>query len=73
MSDTPTPSVNKVIYLVLVFFLGYIGIHKFYAGKTLAGVLYLLFCWTGIPAILALIDFIIGICKSSDANGNISF
>ncbi|MFI3242928.1 MAG: TM2 domain-containing protein [Akkermansia sp.] len=68
-----TPAVNKVIYCVLAFFLGYIGIHKFYAGKTMAGVLYLLFCWTGIPAILALIDFIVGLCKSSDEQGNITF
>ncbi len=73
MSETTAPSVNKVIYCVLAFFLGGIGIHKFYAGKTLAGILYLIFCWTGIPAILALIDFIIGLCKTSDASGNISF
>ncbi len=73
MSDTPSPAVNKVIYCVLAFFLGALGVHKFYAGKTLAGVLYLIFCWTGIPAILALIDFIVGLCKSSDAQGNISF
>ena len=64
-------TVNKVLYLVLCFFLGYIGIHKFYAGKTGAGILYLLFCWTGIPAILAVIDFIIGLLKPSDSNGDI--
>ena len=63
--------VNKVAYCLLAFFLGGIGIHKFYAGKTGAGVTMLLFCWTFIPAIIALIDFIVGLTKKSDANGNI--
>lgn len=63
--------VNKVAYCILAFFLGGIGIHKFYAGKTGAGVTMLLFCWTFIPAIIALIDFIVGLTKKSDANGNI--
>lgn len=63
--------VSKVVYCVLAFFLGGIGIHKFYAGKTGAGIAMLLLCWTGIPAIIALIDFIIGLTKKSDDNGNI--
>ena len=64
-------SVNKVIYLIITFFLGYLGFHKFYAGKILAGVLYFLFCWTGIPAILAFVDFFIALFQSSDSQGNI--
>ena len=36
-----------------------------------AGIVYLLFCWTGIPAIIAFIEFIIGLCKKADAAGNI--
>lgn len=64
-------AVNKVAYCLLAFFLGGIGIHKFYAGKTAAGILYILFCWTLIPAFIALIEFIIGLCKTSDANGMI--
>lgn len=63
--------VNKVAYCIFAFFLGGFGIHKFYAGKTGAGVTMLLFCWTFIPAIIALIDFIVGLTKKSDANGNI--
>lgn len=63
--------VSKVVYCILAFFLGAIGIHKFYAGRTGAGIVMLLFCWTGIPAFIALIDFIVGLTKKSDANGNI--
>ena len=63
--------VNKIGYCLLAFFLGGIGVHKFYAGKAGAGILYLLFCWTFIPGILAFIDFIIGLCKPADENGNI--
>lgn len=50
---------NKLTSGLFALFLGGIGVHKFYLGQTTAGVLYLLFSWTGIPAILALIDAII--------------
>lgn len=66
-----TKAVNKIAYCLLAFFLGGIGIHKFYAGKTGSGILYLLFCWTGIPWVISMIEFIVGLCKSADANGNI--
>ena len=35
-------------------------IPQFYAGKIGMGILYVLFCWTGIPALIAFIEFIIG-------------
>lgn len=66
-----TKAVNKVVYCLLAFFLGFIGIHKFYSGKTSAGILYLLFCWTFIPAFIAFIEFLVALFKKSDANGNI--
>ncbi len=66
-----TKAVNKVVYCILAFFLGGIGIHKMYAGKIGSGIVYLLFCWTLIPGIIAFIDFIIGLCKKADTNGNI--
>ena len=63
--------VNKVIYCVLAFLLGGLGIHKFYAGKIGSGILYLIFCWTFIPGLIALIEFVIALCKPSDSQGNI--
>lgn len=66
-----TKAVNKIVYCVLAFFLGGIGIHKFYAGKIGTGILYILFCWTFIPGFIAFIEFIVALCKKADANGNI--
>ncbi len=66
-------SCNKVAYCLLAFFLGGFGLHKFYAGQKKFGIMYLVFCWTGIPEILGVIDCIRGILKKSDENGMITF
>ncbi|MEZ4430174.1 MAG: NINE protein [Nannocystaceae bacterium] len=50
---------DKNIAAILAFFFGWMGGHKFYLGQTGAGILYLLFWWTTIPAILGIIEFII--------------
>ncbi len=63
--------VNKLIYCILAFFLGGIGVHKFYAGKIGTGIIFFIFCWTWIPVIIGVIDCIIASFKESDANGNI--
>ena len=70
-APTGKKPVSKVAYVLLALFLGGIGIHNFYAGKTGLGILYLLFCWTLIPGIAALVQAIIALCKPSDMNGNI--
>jgi len=57
---------NKVVAALLAFFLGGIGVHKFYLGQTGMGIAYLLFCWTGIPALIALIEGILYLVKSDD-------
>ena len=52
----PTTTKNKTVAALLALFLGGIGIHKFYLGKTGRGILYLLFFWTGIPMIIGFIS-----------------
>lgn len=49
---------SLVIYILLALFLGGIGMHDFYMGKTAKGITKLLFCWTGIPAIIAVFNII---------------
>jgi TM2 domain-containing membrane protein YozV len=56
---------NKITAALLAFFCGGFGIHKFYLGETGAGVLYLLFCWTFIPGIVAFFEFV-GLLLMSD-------
>lgn len=43
---------------LLSFFLGALGLQKFYLGESRKGVVSILFCWTFIPLLIGLIDFI---------------
>ena len=58
--------VSKTALLLITFFLGAIGGHKFYIGKNWQGFFYILLCWTGIPSIIAFIEFIIYAFTSSE-------
>lgn len=55
----PADGVSKNTLLLLTFFLGGFGVHKFYLARYIQGTIYLLFCWTGIPGLISLIEFII--------------
>ncbi len=57
-------SKDKIVAGILAILLGDIGVHKFYLGKIGQGILYLLFCWTGIPAIIGLIEGILYLLAS---------
>ena len=62
-----TPShKSKVVAALLAFFLGGFGVHKFYLGQTALGVIYLLFCWTFIPALVAVIEGIVYLTMSDE-------
>lgn len=58
---------DKTIAGVLNILLGGIGIGHFYTGQTLRGILDACFCWTGIPAVIGLVEGIIWLC---DSDGN---
>ena len=64
--------VSKGIYIMLALFLGGAGIHKFYAGKWLQGIIYLVFVWTYVPVALSLIDVFIAMFTPADEYGQIS-
>lgn len=57
---------SKTTAALLAFFLGGLGAHKFYLGQTIAGILYLVFCWTFIPALIAFIEFILLLTMSDE-------
>lgn len=63
--------VNKSMYIMLCLFLGGAGVHKFYAGKWVMGLVYLALSWTGISVVLALFDLLSAIFKRTNEHGEI--
>lgn len=60
---------SKLAAALFALFLGGLGIHKFYLGRIGWGILYLLFCWTFIPALVGFIEGILLLVMSdSDFN-----
>lgn len=49
---------NRTIAALLALFVGGLGIHKFYLGQTGLGIVYLIFFWTFIPALIGLVEAI---------------
>lgn len=52
-------SKSRLVALLLCFFLGWLGIHRFYAGKIGTGILMIFLMFTGIGEIWWLIDFLL--------------
>jgi len=61
-----TSTKSKTTAGILAILLGGLGVHKFYLGKTGQGILYLIFCWTYIPAIIGLVEGIIYLTSSDE-------
>jgi TM2 domain-containing membrane protein YozV len=59
-----TPGRSRIAAALLAIFLGGFGIHKFYLGQGGLGILYLVFFWTIIPAVIAFIEGIIFLLMS---------
>ena len=49
---------NKTITAILSLFFGICGVHKFYLKRSASGLLYILFSWTFIPAIIGVVEAI---------------
>lgn len=57
---------NRIAAALLALFLGGFGVHKFYLGKIGQGFLYIIFCWTFIPSVIAFVEFILYLCQSDE-------
>ncbi len=55
-SQIAVSSKNKTTAGIFALVLGGLGIHRFYLGQPGVGLLYILFCWTLIPAVIALVE-----------------
>lgn len=63
-------TVNRCRYIKLAVSCGWFtGMHRFYAGQSVAGTLYLLFCWTGIPFAMTIMDLMAVLPIQSDGEG----
>lgn len=54
----PAPK-SRVTAGLFALLLGGLGVHKFYLNKVGLGILYIVFCWTFVPSVIALIEGII--------------
>ena len=57
---------DKNVAAILAFFLGGLGVHRFYLNQIGLGFVYLIFSCTGIPALIAVIDFIVYLAMSEE-------
>lgn len=67
--SAPTPIMvtapkSRSLAVLLAMLLGSLGIHKFYLNSPGWGVLYILFCWTFIPAIIGFIEGVLYLMMS---------
>jgi TM2 domain-containing membrane protein YozV len=67
MAAQQRPEKSRTAAILLALFLGGLGFHKFYLGRPGWGVLYLIFCWTFIPSVIALIELIVYISMSDES------
>lgn len=58
--------VSKIALLLITFFFGAVGGHKLHVKKFGQAAIYIVFIWTGIPSLVAFVEFILYIFKSED-------
>lgn len=63
--------IDKGTYIILAILLGYLGAHQFYAKQNRKGLVYLLFSWSLIPWIFAIIDAIKMFLKPTNEFGKV--
>ena len=63
---------DTVVGVLLAVFLGGFGAHRFYLGQNGVAVLYILFCWTLIPHLIALVEAFFMPRRVEQWNGNLA-
>ncbi len=58
---------NKIVAGLFGIFLGGFGIHKFYLGKIVQGIFYIVFSWTLIPSFVGFIEGIVYLAMSEES------
>jgi TM2 domain-containing membrane protein YozV/ribosomal protein L40E len=66
LGPTAVNGKSRIAAALLALVLGGLGVHKFYLGQTGMGILYLVFCWTFIPALIAFVEFILLLTMSDE-------
>jgi TM2 domain-containing membrane protein YozV len=61
-----SPNRNRVQAGIFALLLGGLGVHKFYLGRPGMGIVYLLFCWTFIPAFIGFIEGLVYLTMSDE-------
>jgi hypothetical protein len=67
LGPTTASGRNRIAAGLFALLLGGVGIHKFYLGRIWQGVLYIIFCWTFIPALIGFIEGIVYLCMSDES------
>ena len=60
------PVKSKTVAGILGIFFGGLGLHKFYMGKPLMGILYLCLSWTFVPVVIGFFEGISYLCSSDE-------
>jgi len=50
---------SQSVAALLAAFVGGLGIHRFYLSRPISGIFYILFCWTGIPGLIAFVETLV--------------
>ncbi|MEK3726155.1 TM2 domain-containing protein [Paenibacillus sp. FSL H8-0034] len=58
---------SKTTAGIFAILLGGLGLHHFYLDNIGLGIVYLLFCWTGIPSIIGLVEGIVYLTSSDQS------
>lgn len=57
---------KRFVFAIIAFLGGGLGLQEFLIGNDARGALGIIFCWTGIPAVIAVVQAVRALCSGSD-------